>query len=224
MLTASYLYMLCQAMDLRAIQDDFLNALEEIVKSELTASYSSFTTDELRIELAAKLMREMHHTLDKTTNMDNLDRMNAVASSTSTILLSQFTSSGMAAADVGAALAAIPDFQARVAARAAECHEQLRKEFLSGARGPAPAAQLLGKTKVIYTYIRQTLGIRMHGAENHGGFVNGIGRDDVTIGENISKIYEVPFSLELGFPQLLTSPFQSIRDGKMEDVVLSIFY
>ncbi|KAJ2922335.1 hypothetical protein H1R20_g14774, partial [Candolleomyces eurysporus] len=205
-LTASYLYLLCQALDLRAMQEELLNGLEEIVEAELGSSFSSFCAESFSLnEFSRKLMREMHQTLDKTTTMDNVDRMQAVASSTSTILLKEFTTS-TAITNAGDALAAIPEFQSRVANKAIELQERLRKEFLSGDRGPAPAAPLLGKTKVLYTFIRQNLGVRMHGTENFGHFTNGLGRDEVSIGQNISVIYE------------------AIRDGKMEPVVLSLFY
>ncbi|RXW24998.1 hypothetical protein EST38_g852 [Candolleomyces aberdarensis] len=205
-LTASYLYLLCQALDLRAMQEELLNGLEEIVEAEMGSSFSSFCAESFSLnELSRKLMGEMHQTLDKTTTMDNVDRMQAVASSTSTILLKEFTTS-TAITNAGDALAAIPEFQSRVANKAIELQERLRKEFLSGERGPAPAAPLLGKTKVLYTFIRQNLGVRMHGTENFGHFKNGIGRDEVSIGQNISVIYE------------------AIRDGKMEPVVLSLFY
>lgn len=173
------------------MQEDLLSGMEEIVRAELEATFSSFCAGSfLADELSVKLMREMQHTLDKTTTMDNADRMHAVAASTSTLLLTQLTTS-TAITDVGAALAAIPEFQSRVTSKAIDLQERLRKEFLSGERGPAPAAPLLGRTKVLYTFIRQNLGVRMHGSENFGFFKNGIGRDEVTIGQNISVIYEV---------------------------------
>ncbi|TEB37626.1 phenylalanine ammonium lyase [Coprinellus micaceus] len=206
-LTASYIYLLCQALDLRAMQDELLNGLDDIVKDELNGVFSAFCVDSsLTDDLATKVVKVVHEALDKTTTMDNVDRMNAATSATSTTLLNTFTSPSASVTNIGSALAAIPEFQSRVASRAVGLQEQLRREFLSGARGPVPAASLLGKTKVLYTFIRQTLGIRMHGSENNSMFANGLGRDDVTIGGNVSKIYE------------------AIRDGKMEPVVLSIFY
>jgi len=156
------------------------------------------------------MLDTLFQALSKNTTMDNVDRMKDAASATSTPLLSFFTNAtcqtGLAQglAKV-AAFASIPDFQARLAARAAELQDKLRKEFLSGERGTAPAAPLLGKTSAVYSYIRTTLGVRMHGAENFSGFANGLGRDDVTIGGNISKIYE------------------AIRDNKMSAVVSSLF-
>lgn len=45
----------------------------------------------------------------------------------------------------------------------------------------------------------------MHGYENNTIFANGLGGDDVSIGENISLIQE------------------SIRDGKLQSVVVGLF-
>jgi len=206
-LTASYLYLLCQAVDLRAMQNELYDGIEDILKEELTGVYSSFCADSyLTTDLAPKVMKVVRESLDKTTTMDNVDRMQSVAASTSSVLLAGLMSPAASASDAGAALALIPELQSRLASRSTELQDKLRTDFLSGERGPAPAAPLLGKTRVLYNFIRQTLGVRMHGSENYSHFANGLGRDDVTLGQNISKIYE------------------AIRDGKMEPVVLSIFY
>ncbi|KAF8867997.1 L-Aspartase-like protein [Gymnopilus junonius] len=66
--------------------------------------------------------------------------------------------------------------------QSAEMHNQVVKR--------TPAAAELRKTMLIYKYIRKDLGIKMHGGENYVQFANGTGVEDVTIGYNISKIYE----------------------------------
>ncbi|EAU91203.2 phenylalanine ammonium lyase [Coprinopsis cinerea okayama7 len=206
MLIASYLYLLCQAVDLRALQHEFEAGLKDIIKEELSSSFSLLSTEGDSQGLSSEIFHLMRQSLDKNTTMDNTDRMTTAATSTSTLLLTKVTSSSLDAATKGSALAHIPEFQSRVATRAAALQQQLRDEFLSGKRGPAPAASLLGKTQAVYRYVRTNLGIRMHGSENHGQFTNGIGHDEVTIGENISTIYE------------------AIRDGHMSSVVVSLFH
>jgi len=49
-----------------------------------------------------------------------------------------------------------------------------------------------------------TLGIKMHGIENLNYFANGLGVDDLTMGQNISLIHE------------------AIRDGKLQPVVVNL--
>lgn len=58
---------------------------------------------------------------------------------------------------------------------------------------------------IVYQYIRTTLGVKMHGHENNTVFANGLGGDDVSIGENISAIQE------------------AIRDGNLQAVVVGLF-
>ena len=55
----------------------------------------------------------------------------------------------------------------------------------------------------MYEFVRCTLGIKMHGYENLTLFEDGFG--DITVGGNVSVIYE------------------SIRDGKMQGVVIGLF-
>lgn len=136
----------------------------------------------------------MQETLDKTTTMDAVDQMRVVADSTTTVLVDLFTGSEALASEAPS-LSSIASFRSNVSSRATESLQQLRSCYLSGNRGAAPAALYLGKTRSLYEYVRITLDIRMHGTENYSGFTNGLGTDDVTIGQNISTIYEVSFRL-----------------------------
>ncbi len=74
--------------------------------------------------------------------------------------------------------------------------QNLRKEYLSGKKGVAPAAPYLGKTRSVYEFVRVTLGIKMQGSENLHVFEAGPGVEEVTIGQNISLIHEVCFTFE----------------------------
>jgi phenylalanine ammonia-lyase len=88
-------------------------------------------------------------------------------------------------------LTLITEFRSHISIKATTLHGNLRKSFLSGAVGHAPASIYLGRTKRLYEFVREGLGIRMHGSENLKSFPNGIGADEVSVGQNISKIYEV---------------------------------
>ncbi|KAJ7072252.1 L-Aspartase-like protein [Mycena amicta] len=198
MLISSYLYVLCQALDLRAMQEEFVAGLREITREELQRSFgSSFTEPEILCEV----FNVMKVTLEKTTTMDVDDQMGSVVASTSTLLLNLLVSAG----PQEPTLTVIPCFQANVAASAATLLQKLRGDFLTGQRGPSPASLHLGKTKAMYEFIRVQLGVKMHGIENYSSFPCGLGVDDVTIGQNITSIYE------------------AIRDGEMCAVVASLF-
>jgi phenylalanine ammonia-lyase len=195
-LTSSYLYVICQALDLRAMQLEFAEGLENIIAEELSAAFGSSVT---RSDLVSRLHVTLCGTFDQTSTMDCYERMDKVAASGSNILIDYLSTNDPSL------MAEIPTFRARVSEKSAQLLDRLRHEYLSGARGPAPASPYVNKTKPIYEFVRLTLGIRMHGNENYTRFINGPGTEDQTIGQNISLIHE------------------SIRDGKMQDVVIGLF-
>ncbi|KAJ7096236.1 phenylalanine ammonia-lyase [Mycena epipterygia] len=201
MLTSSYLYVLCQALDLRALQEELVTGLYDIVRQELGAAFAPHLA---QTKLVRDVCNVMKATLEKTMHMDAFDQFREISSSSSTMLLNFFTTPELASSQA-AALVAIPGFQANVALRGATLLNKLRGEFLSGQRGACPASLYLGKTRPVYEFIRVKLGIKMHGTENYTQFSNGLGVDDVTIGQNISVIYE------------------AIRDGEMQNIIASLF-
>ncbi|TFK20779.1 phenylalanine ammonium lyase [Coprinopsis marcescibilis] len=206
-LTASYLYSLCQALDLRALQHEFLEGLTMVVSEEATSNFSTSLSPRDLNTLNARLCKTMKETFESTSTMDNADRMINVAGST-TALLFDFLSQQMCNDGENAqisALSNISKFRSKVAVRLTELMGQLREEYLTGGRGPAPASPYLNKTRPVYEFVRVTLGVKMHGAENLTRFANGMGVDDVTVGEKVSLINE------------------AIRDGKMHALVANLF-
>jgi phenylalanine ammonia-lyase len=189
---ASYLYILCQALDIRALQAELYDGLDTIITEELSTAFGTFLDDASFQTAASQVKKAMRETLDATSTMDAADRMNKVAASSTTCLVDFFTGHNFAeAVTMGVALTCIPAFRAQVASRANNLLLKLRADYLSGAKGAAPASRYLNKTRTIYEYVRVTLGIRMHGSENASMFSNGLGVDDVTIGQNVSLIQEV---------------------------------
>lgn len=189
MLTSSYLYLLCQAFDIRALQADFNRELITIVEEELSVHFGRSLPRHESASVFRDILKSMYRTLDSTTTMDAAPRMTKVAGASVSVLVDFFTSPS---ADTSA-LSAIPAFRASVASRATSLLVTLRKDYLSGARGQAPASKYLNKTRPIYEFVRKTLNIRMHGAENESVFSNGLGVEDITIGQNVSLIHEVRF-------------------------------
>lgn len=179
---------------MRALRAELIAGFSNIVREELCA-YFSFISSSERDTLHAILLRTMSQAFDKNTIMDNADQMGQVASSTIPLLLEFFKESS----DKGAAvsLSTLSNFQAQIAMRATELHHELRVAFLTGVRGPVPASPYMGLTRRVYEFVRKDLAVKMHGDENLAVFPNGIGADNVSIGQNISKIYEVTFFLWL---------------------------
>ena len=173
MLTASYLYALCQALDLRALQAEFAAGLDAIIREEFEVHFASYLAKNLP-SVRSKVIKAMHDALDSTSTMDASPRMQKVAASSSTILVDFFTGPTFSSSSsAGPALVAIPKFRSQVASRATTLIQMLRIEYLSGTRGPAPASGVLNKTRPVYEFVRLTLGIRMHGSENLKRFEHG---------------------------------------------------
>ncbi|KAL0072708.1 transmembrane protein [Marasmius tenuissimus] len=203
-LTASYLYVLCQALDLRALEKEVKDGMCRIIREELSQTYSELSYPELK-SLTESVKKAMFDTWEHSSTMDSGARMHKIAASSSTVLLDFFTPLALAESEsIGSALAAIPKFRVAFATRATTLYEQLRNAYLFGKRGVAPASQYLNKTRPMYEFVRKTLGIRMHGIENYNHFANGHGFEEQTVGQDVSIIHE------------------AIRDGKMKSVLVSM--
>ncbi|EKM50751.1 uncharacterized protein PHACADRAFT_213640 [Phanerochaete carnosa HHB-10118-sp] len=198
LLTASYLLVLCQALDLRSMHHDLQFSLSAIVRELVPKNFPSVARH--ADVLMAILERVVFRALDTTSTADCKARMYCVAASTTTSLV-DFLSADLT---FGANLGHITGFRAEFAERAAGTLMALRMQYLEGARSSAPASRHLGKTRAVYEFVRVTLGVRVHGAENLRGFEMGPGVEDGTVGGYISVIYE------------------AIRDGKMQGVIIQL--
>jgi len=207
MLIASYLYAICQALDLRALQHEFLISLSHLLTEDISAHLTPYlSTPRHEAALHAHLMSTIEDTLDTTSSKDAYPRMDVVAAAT-TIPLISFLShdasvlrDGVTASEL---MISSQAFRASFATRSAELLQGLRGEYLSGERGHAPAAPFLGRTRPIYVFIRETLGVPMHGLENYNSFEDGFG--EILVGGNVTRIFE------------------AIRDGEMQKVLVHVF-
>lgn len=142
--------------------------------------------------------------------MDSELQMATAINTSSTPLVEFLASRSTAGGDIS--VSAIVEFRRTVTTRAAALLQSLRREYLSGSRGQTPASHLMGRTRALYEFIRRDLGVKMHGLVNHELFEGegALEGDEAVFGEGsiggeVSKIYE------------------AVRDGKMRDVVASVF-
>jgi phenylalanine ammonia-lyase len=176
------------ALDLRAMQAEFEKEFYKIVRTELLANFGSCVSLAEEGPLLKQVLDVMLTTLDSTTTMDATDRMIRVAASSDSVFVKHF----MQAKGPGVvALSGLLCFNNNVAKRATTLVTDLRDAYLTGAHGPAPARLLLTKTRPVYEFVRMTLGIGIHGLENHQNFPDGMDLEDATIGEKVSLIHEV---------------------------------
>jgi phenylalanine ammonia-lyase len=152
--------------------------------------------------LHARLLPVILTSLDATTTMDADARLPVVISATTSPILDFLSSSGTPKLP-GDIIKSVAAFRASFAKRGAAILQDLRHSFVSGkppsSSAPgydprAPAGPILGRTRLVYEYIRIQLGVRMHGLEHWNQFEDGLGSLP-SIGENISLIYEVSVAL-----------------------------
>ena len=189
MLMASYIYILCQALDLRAMQMKFGLELNSIAVKHLFALFGPYLQSTTLSALIPELLRALHRSLDSTTTMDAEARLTTVAGAAAVPLLDALAKhNGHLPAE---AYESIQTFRRQVAREGLSRLESLRCEFLNGERSQAPASEYMGRTKVVYEFVRLKLGIQMHGKENLAQFADGLNETELTIGHNITLIYEV---------------------------------
>ncbi|KAG7442937.1 phenylalanine ammonia-lyase [Guyanagaster necrorhizus] len=200
MLIASHLYILCQALDLRAMQYDFLVGIEDAVKTEFTSKFKLQNSDTL--DLSSLVNRVFRDSFYSTTTMDLKDQMQAVASSCIPVIVKFFTTKPSSCDQP--TLSDIMAATDTIATRGIALMDELRDQYLTGLKGRAPACSYLGRTHDIYQFIRLELGVPMHGEENLKRFGNAPYANTKTIGHHVSVIYK------------------AVMDGKMHEVITAM--
>ncbi|KAH7096556.1 phenylalanine ammonia-lyase [Auriculariales sp. MPI-PUGE-AT-0066] len=177
MLFASYIYILCQAVDIRAAQADFEVEMAKILMRLLKQHFG--TSGE---ELATTLLASMKASLETNSTQDAVDRMTTTAQSTALALYST-----------------IPEQAVCVSAFITELSKELLAAYstsmLNYLEAKKDATPYLGRTKTLYTFVRSELKVPMHGLANLHGF-RAAQEDPLaafgehSIGESVSVIYE----------------------------------
>lgn len=179
---------------------EFVKGVEEIIREELSLLFASVVSPAELEALTTKVLSAAQTSLDTSGSMDAPARMKKMASTTTIPLFDFLTELTLPdAISSGIAMVSIPSFRSHLASRATALLDQLRRDYLSGQRGAAPASPYLNKTRMVYEFVRLTLGVKMHGSENYARFAKGLGVEDETIGQNISRIHEVRCLLCLTF-------------------------
>ena len=182
------------------MQHEFQLEADNILREEVTRFFGPHLSGVDLSSLVPIISRHIRRSFEATSTMDASLRMRTVAAATTTPLVDFCAKhAGLAALDQ------IVQFRETLAQRMTSSLTRLREQYLNGEKGPAPASAYLGRSRPVYEFIRVTLGVRMHGAENLHKFSQGPGVEEHTIGQNISLIHE------------------AIRDGKMQDIVVGLF-
>lgn len=199
LMVATYIYTLCQAVDLRCLQREFATTVEEKGRVMIRDIFTSFVDANQKNDFAEKSWEIV---MEKWTGLAHLDLKDrapaAVTEATGAIL--RLLSSSYSSASVGEKnpnlLLAIENFQSRTATTLITTYESTRARFFES---PTTPKYLGSASKALYDFVRMELGVPMHrGLVDHPTFREnqnkgehghrGRGRKKV-IGSYVSDIY-----------------------------------
>ena len=202
LMSASYLYTVCQALDLRVLQRTFFQNLEPVIYAinrELFSRYLSLAAVD---HLNDKLWAHIQVNWLQTSNKDTSERVNHVVDTALAVIAeSSLDMPQEALLDANLAMKA---WRSRARDVIIESYTTTRSSF---SVHQTTAAYLSQASKRIYLFVRQTLGVPFHkGLEDHPtprAPFSADGRSKQTIGSWIGIIYE------------------SLRSGKLHEPLMA---
>jgi len=187
------------------MQAELKTGIDAITREEIQSHFGKHLTAAQAESLSSKVLAAVHANIETTSTMDAVPRFITAAATATTPIVEFFTSQPTSPSSTSNIFTGISEFREKLASRSSTLLETLRRDYLTGAKGPAPASGYLNKTKGVYEFVRLTLGIKMHGEVNMNMFHQEPGMEEASIGQNVSLIHE------------------AIRDGKMQGVVATLF-
>lgn len=184
LMSASYLYTVCQALDLRVLQITYFQALEPALYAVNNKIFGHLLSDADFDELHMSLWEHIQVTWLLTANKDSEDRYAHLVDSALAVVARFFISSPKLA--TGTALEALATWKEAAFDCLAETYTTTRMRFFEKQN----TTDYLGHaTRKMYMYVRKTLGVPIHqGLEDHP-----TPKDEnkkLTIGSWIAVIYE----------------------------------
>lgn len=241
LITASYIYILCQAVDLRALQRRariLVSAITARVLAEhlgsVISSFSlpagaNFSDDEALLNAltgsAATLVDSVWATYDGAASLDGRPRADKAAKAAVQGVV-EILLNGSDASQAATVLARLPALQTALSNALFEKYEALVNAFLDGSFSTSsstylPALPLLGRTRALYTFVRRPrseggLGIAMHGRENARGFEGGLGAQSGGVDAREADVGRT-IGVEIGLI------YEAIKSGRIGGVLGEMF-
>ncbi|KAI4179028.1 MAG: hypothetical protein LQ346_007290 [Caloplaca aetnensis] len=191
LMCASYLYTVCQALDLRVLQLSYFQSLEPILYTVNRQSFSPLLGDLDLDELHLSIWEHVQVTWLLTANKDFDDRCTHVVDSTMGVIVKILLASPEVGDSASAALIAITEWKTAAREAIAETYASERARFFQ----KQDTAAFLGVgSRTMYNYVREELKVPFHrGLKDHPepqAMFAADGSKKRTIGSNISIIYE----------------------------------
>ena len=181
----TYLYVLCQALDLRAMDILFLEAMEPEMREVTIRHFGGAIQDQAVLEtLHSTLLAQTKKHLTQTTNLDSSTRFTTIASAVQSSLTSFLYNETTSVPESFNALKAIKSWTTDAAITLYTTFTNNRNNYFTN----GTATPFLGNaSRNMYTYVREELGVPFHkGLVDRP--VKGSGLN--TLGGNISVIVE----------------------------------
>lgn len=200
MICATYLYILCQALDIRAMDRGYLSAIGPAI-NEITAhifetALSDATNATALNQLQSKLLEQVVRQYGLTTSLDTSDRFSAIAEAVQSTLTTALYTDGSLPKQFDA-LSAIKRWTDQTSMTLRNLFLQHRQAYFTA---PDATPYLGAASSRMYNYVRKDLQVPFHkGLADHPTKDNKL----KTLGSNISIIHE------------------AMRSGRLYDPVLS---
>lgn len=192
-LLSTHLYCALQALDLRYIEEKFRSLFASEVTASISSSFSQFLNPGELANLSSKVVSALWRRLEQTTAVDLEPRWDdAFAFVTSTVIdaLSATTSNSNP-------LPVLAAWRKQNVSAAVALMRRVREDFWTSTSSPTQG--YLGKTRALYTFVREGLGVQARRGDVF------LGKQEQTVGSGVSKIYD------------------SIKDGRINEVLVSMF-
>lgn len=197
MICATYLYVLCQGLDIRVMNRGYLSAVGPAV-NKITANIFEIALGDANAldKLQSKLLKQVVKQFDLTTSLDSTDRFNRIAENVqSTLTISLYAHNSLP--KHFDALSAIKRWTDQMSTTLRDLFVQHRQAYFTA---PDATPYLGAASSRMYSYVRKVLQVPFH-----KGLADRPTRDNKlkTIGSNISIIHEAMRSGRLYGPVIL---------------------
>ncbi|KAL4891560.1 L-Aspartase-like protein [Aspergillus ambiguus] len=196
LMAATYLYVLCQALDLRALHREFLKEAEPRVNS-ITADLYLPAIGEGLGAIQHKTWNELMNHWAKASKSDLTDRCLFSANHSFSTLLDCLSAGNCQWANVNTT----QEWKNRVIDTLAHSYTETRERFF---KNQTTTSYLCQSSRNFYVFVREKLGVPMHrGIIDHPTYKPGQDQQKEGIGSHISKVYT------------------ALRKGEFQEVLLS---
>ncbi|KIO03620.1 hypothetical protein M404DRAFT_145368 [Pisolithus tinctorius Marx 270] len=179
-LMSTHLYALCQAADLRTIEATFRSKLFSVLRTETAVHLPGVRFDD---DFFTRLNSRLIVLLNGSTDQDSTTRFERVMGDLASTLISLLNDE---TATMDVPLKAINQWRISLTRHSRQIFVETRAAY---AKSPDAGGKLLGRTGMLYTYVRGVLGVKMHWGDPTV--------DKTTIGSEIAKIFRAWKSAEM---------------------------